>query len=251
MHTISVDFPSSQQSQPPRVVVCGQQSACDTATINNLARYAFGEAWNGELAVILPARNETDRGFQTICCAEWGERSKADGAWYTQERRGRVLAMPTADCATVVGWQPLTKRICLVHAGRPALTPHDTCQCQTVLSRMANTFGYRTGQTIDDVLFAVTPCISARHFPHHFHAKARALIDPFRPLHEACPEYQTLSADDRDALDLRAMIRLQLERWYQVPPAHIQTHGACTVTHPSLSSRRGGDSTNNLTLVLF
>jgi copper oxidase (laccase) domain-containing protein len=237
--------------QSPQVVVLGQQSELDLSTIHDRAHYVFGEAWNGTLAVVLPARDEHDRGFQTITAAQWEATTKADGVWYTKTTPGNVLVMPSADCATVVGWQPNTKRLCLVHGGRPALTPHGTCQCQTILSRLVNVFGYRACQTVDDVLFTVTPCISAAQFPHDFHATARALIDPFRELHRMCPKYQTVSDDGRDALDLRAMIRLQLEQWYQVPRKNIRTHEACTYTHKALASRRGGDQSHNLTMVLF
>ena len=116
---------------------------------------------------------------------------------------------------------------------------------------MANTFGCRIDQPMADVLFAVTPCISATHFRHDFHAEARALVDPFRVMHENWPEYNVIADDDQDTLDLRAVTRLQLEQWYRVPSTHINTHDACTVTEPALVSRRAGDQTHNLTLVLF
>lgn len=250
MHTIPVDF-ASPHTQAPQVVVLGQQADYDMATVSDLARFTFGEAWNGDLAVILPARNEDDRGFQTIICAQWGEQSKADGAWYTRTRPGSVLAMPTADCATVIGWQPHRERVCLVHAGRPALTPHGNCQCQTVVSRLANVFGYRTTQAMTDVHFTVTPHIGAAHFRHDFHDEARRLVDPFRPLHACQPEYQVLSEDGQDRLDVGGLIRLQLERWYSVPPAHISPSAHCTYNDPALASRRAKDTTHNLTLVRF
>lgn len=251
MRTIRVDFPAHQHPSPPRVVMFGHQTDDDLATLGKLARYAFGEAWNGTLSVILPARNETDHGFQSIVTAAWQTRIKADGVWYTRQRPGNVLAMPTADCPTIIGWQPEAERLCLAHGGRPALTPHGCCQCQTVLSRMANTFGYRIDQPMADVLFAVTPCISAPHFRHDFHAEARALVDPFRAMHETWPEYGVIADEQQDTLDLRAVVQLQLERWYRVPSAHIITHDACTVTDSALASRRAGDQAHNLTLVLF
>jgi copper oxidase (laccase) domain-containing protein len=235
----------------PRVETIGIETAHDHTTVFNLARYCFGENGTGKSCIVLPARDINGHGYQELYPAQWNKYVYADGVWYTKMETGNVLAMPTADCPVVVGWQPRTMRIALAHCGRPALTPVSATKFQNVLSAMMRVFACQRSHAVEDVLFTVTPCVSQRHFSHHFHDEARSLIDPFRSWHKKYPKYGTISDDGQDSLSLRGVIRLQLEQRYLVPPTHITVNNTCTYDHDALVSRRKNETGTNLTLVLY
>ncbi len=207
---------------------------CGPGNFRNLAR-RYG-AKSDHICVVKCASSSTDKGFQKIVPAKFGDYNSskpdiyADGVILTEPGTGAVLG--TADCPTLILYDLLSHRIVIVHVGRAALTPinqpgHPIKNIITIALKKLIGDG-----PVTFVRAHVTGAICGECFVHEGEG-AQRYIEPFLQFGEDV----AFRNKERGQLDLPRIIRYQLTG-LGVIPAFITSEPVCTHESNWLASYR-------------
>ena len=214
----------------------------DGRTASSLA-VALG-AHPSKICRLIVASDQHQEGFQLTKVADYQEFVRGDGVILSEP--GSAALIQVADCAVCVLYSPVTKRVAVIHCGRPALTPFCKSDCGpcdwTVLEGALKQVS--AGATPESVEVLVLGNICGACFKHD-HEDAKPLIEPFLSLPpKVFDDHETKS------LNLYEVIKHRLV-WGGVPQEHIRHVGPCTFETAALSSHRRGDKDRNTIAVVW
>lgn len=202
----------------------------------------------GKVCLVKFASSQKDPGFSQIALPVFGQQASddfdiyADGVILTKPRTSVVVQ--TADCFTVVMYEAYSKKLFVLHAGRPSTTPQNKPgrKIQNIVTQAYELLTYLV--TNPKVEVYITGGICGNCFTHD-HPSAEKFITPF-------DQFGDLAFTDRatGALDLQSVITTQLHE-LGVSPSAINHDGLCTKETAWLTSYRRDKVPRNAVVVVL
>ena len=203
-------------------------------------------AKRNKVCVLVPASNHTAGHFQLIkpavATTSLEDRLWADGA-YTYDV-GSAIALPTADCQSIIIKNMVTKKMVVVHGGKPAMTPGHVFENTWINIMDMALHKAIKGADPANLQIYVTGVIAPQDYRHDDENGQNHI----RPFLEVYGWEAFAGKVQHGCLDLFAVTKMIAQR-HKVPADQITHDGIYTSRHPGLASYRT-DKTANRNIII-